>query len=227
MQLLADRTANTGQTDFWIPLGSFKMKTITTSINETIKNEKTGKGERKEIGKISFFVPTVEEVNDHLNVKAHLDLSKDGETYESTFTQFIADAIEAACKVKLLAKLEPKSVEFKSGQSLWTTIAELCESGGARGAHFTTLAAFKVAITEYVTGLKKSDAFKANVIGYCLTSKALAETTTGNKAVVERVLSGFLETLSEADADRFGKILTELGEAIAFSGASLEDEGEE
>ena len=207
------------------------MKTITTIIRETVKSAGDEKGKRKDIGKIAFLVPTLEEVRDHLATPEAFIMEKEGEkvldTYESNLSQFLADAIEAACKVKLFSKLEPKSITFKSGQSLWTTIAELVETSSTRGQHFAIAAAFKAAITAFVTGLKKSDGWKSNVLGYLLTAKALAETSTGNKQVVERVLSGFLETLSEADADRFGKILTELGEAIAFSGASLEDEGEE
>ncbi len=204
-----------------------QMKTITTTIRETIKGS-NGKGERKDIGKIAFLVPTLEEVKDHLNTEAAFTMEKEGEkvldTYESNFSQFLADAIEAACKVKLFSKLEPKSITFKSGQSLWTTIAELVETSSTRGQHFAIAAAFKAAITAFVTGLKKSDGWKSNVLGYLLTAKALAETSTGNKQVVQKVLDGFLATLSDEDVSKYEKILNELGEALAFSGTSLEDE---
>jgi hypothetical protein len=204
------------------------MKTITTTIRETIKNEKTGKGERKDLGKIAFLVPTLEEVRGHLNTELAFVHERDGEkvldSYESTFSQFIDDAIEAACKIKLFSKLEPKSITFKSGQSLWTTIAELVETSSTRGQHFAIAAAFKAAITASVTGLKKSDGWKSNVLGYLLTAKALAETSSGNKQVVQKVLDGFLATLSDDDVAKYDKILNELGEALAFSGTSLEDE---
>ena len=226
LSLLVDGSAGTGQTDFWI-FGRFKMKTITTTIRETIKGS-NGKGERKDIGKIAFLVPTLEEVKDHLNTETAFIMEKDGEkvldTYESNFSQFLADAIEAACKIKLFSKLEPKSIAFKNGQSLWTTIAELVETSSTRGQHFAIAAAFKVAITAFVTGLKKSDGWKSNVLGYLLTAKALAETSQGNKQVVQKVLDGFLTTLSDEDVSKYEKILNELGEALSFSGTSLEDE---
>ena len=203
------------------------MKAITTTIRETIKGS-NGKGERKDIGKIAFLVPTLEEVKDHLNTETAFIMEKEGEkvldTYESNLSQFLADAIEAACKVKLFAKLEPKSIAFKSGQSLWTTIAELVETSSTRGQHFAIASNFRAAITAFVTNLKKSDGWKSNVLGYLLTAKALAQTSQGNKQVVQKVLASFLETLGEEEVTRFDKLLTELGEALAFQGTSLEDE---
>ena len=204
------------------------MKAITTTIRETIKAEGEKQGKRKDIGKIAFLVPTLEEVKDHLNTEAAFIMEKEGEkvldTYESNFSQFLADAIEAACKIKLFSKLEPKSIAFKAGASLWSTIEELVETSSTRGQHFAIAAAFKAAITAFVTGLKKSDGWKSNVLGYLLTAKALAETSQGNKQVVQKVLDGFLATLSDEDVSKYDKILNELGEALAFSGTSLEDE---
>ena len=198
------------------------MKTVTTTISERVKVEGQEKGVNKEIGKVSFLVPTLEEVKDHLNKEGSLAVDEK-ENYTDDFTSFVADAIEAACKVKLVSRLEPKSINFKSGQSAWTTIAELVEAG-QRGQHFAIAAAFKTAISTFIAGLKKSDGFKAAVLGYCLTPKALAETTVSNKAIVEKVLAGFLETLDEDEVVKYDRILTELGTSIAFQGSSLEDE---
>ena len=224
--LLVDGSTDAGLADSRVSW-EIQMKTITTTIRETIKGS-NGKGERKDIGKIAFLVPTLNEVKDHLNTETAFVMEKEGEkvldTYESNFSQFLADAIEAACKVKLFSKLEPKSIAFKSGQSLWTTIAELVETSSTRGQHFAIAAAFKVAITAFVTGLKKSDGWKSNVLGYLLTAKALAETSQGNKQVVQKVLDGFLATLFDEDVIKYEKILNDLGEALAFSGTSLEDE---
>jgi hypothetical protein len=204
------------------------MKAATTTIRETIKGTNGKAGERKEIGQVSFLVPTLEEVRDHLNTESALAQEKDGEkvldSYESNFSQFIYDALESACKVKLFSKLEPKSIQFKAGQSLWSTIVELVDTHSTRGQHFAVLAAFKTAITAYIQSLKKSDGWKSNVIGYLTNAKALAQTTSGNKQVVQKVLASFLETLGEEEVTRFDKLLTELGEALAFQGTSLEDE---
>ena len=103
------------------------MKIVTTTISETVKTAGNAKGTRKEVGKISFLVPTLEEVKNHLNSENALVLTKDADgknvdSYDSDFSQFIADSIETACKSKLVSKLEPKSVTFKSGHSAWTTI---------------------------------------------------------------------------------------------------------
>jgi hypothetical protein len=226
LSLLVEGSADAGLADSRFPW-EIQMKAITTTIRETIKAS-NGKGERKDIGKIAFLVPTLEEVKDHLNTETAFIMEKDGEktldTYESNFSQFLADAIEAACKVKLFSKLEPKSIAFKAGASLWSTIEELVETSSTRGQHFAIAASFKAAITAFVTGLKKSDGWKSNVLGYLLTAKALAETSTGNKQVVQKVLDGFLATLSDEDVAKYEKILNELGEALAFSGTSLEDE---
>jgi hypothetical protein len=204
------------------------MKTITTTIRQTVKNEGDEKGKRKEIGKVSFLVPTLEEVRDHLNTEPAFVHEKDGEkvldSYESTFSQFIDDAIEAACRVKLAAKLQAKSVQLKPGQTLWTSIAELCAIPSTRGQHFVVQAAFKTSVTAFVAGLKKSDGWKANVLNYLLNADALAETTEGNKKVVQNILDAFLETLDDDDVTKYERILSDLGKAIVFKGNSLEDE---
>jgi hypothetical protein len=101
------------------------MKAITTTIRETIKGS-NGKGERKDIGKIAFLVPTLEEVKDHLNTETAFVMEKEGEkeldTYESNFSQFLADAIEAACKSSSLPSSNRKallsSLDNLSGQRL-------------------------------------------------------------------------------------------------------------
>jgi len=51
----------------------------------------------------------------------------------------------------------------------------------------------------------------------------LAETTPANKQVVQKVLDGFLETLEEEDVSKFDKLLTAIGQAIEYTGSSLED----
>lgn len=203
------------------------MKTVTTTISETIKTAGNAKGTRKEVGKISFLVPTLQEVKDHLNTENALVLDKDADgkeldNFASDFSQFIADSIEAACKSKLVSKLEPKSVTFKSGHSAWTTIEELLEQG-QRGQHFAIASAFKTAIGSFIAGLKKSDGFKAAVLSFCTNTQALAETTPANKAVVQKVLDGFLETLEEDDVAKYDKLLTSIGQAIEYTGSSLED----
>lgn len=202
------------------------MKTVTTTISETIKTAGNAKGTRKEVGKISFLVPTLQEVKDHLNTENALVLDKDADGKElgfaSDFSQFIADSIEAACKSKLVSKLEPKSVTFKSGHSAWSTIEELLEQG-QRGQHFAIASAFKTAIGGFIAGLKKSDGFKAAVLSFCTNTQALAETTPANKQVVQKVLDGFLETLEEEDVSKYDKLLTSIGQAIEYTGSSLED----
>ena len=203
------------------------MKIVTTTISETVKTAGNAKGTRKEVGKISFLVPTLEEVKDHLNSESALLMAKDAEgkeidSFDSDFSQFIADSIETACKSKLVSKLEPKSVTFKSGHSAWTTIEELLEQG-QRGQHFAIASQFKIAIGTFIAGLKKSDGFKAAVLSFCTNVQALAETTPANKSVVQKVLDGFLETLEEEDVSKFDKLLTSIGQAIEYTGSSLED----
>lgn len=200
------------------------MKTVTTTISETIKTAGNAKGTRKEVGKISFLIPTLEEVKDHLNTENALVLAdgKELDSFASDFSQFIADSIEAACKSKLVSKLEPKSVNFKSGHSAWNTIEELLEQG-QRGQHFAIASAFKTAIGSFIAGLKKSDGFKAAVLSFCTNTQALAETTPANKQVVQKVLDGFLETLEEEDVAKYDKLLTAIGQAIEYTGSSLED----
>ncbi len=203
------------------------MKTVTTTISERVKVNGSDKGVNKEVGKVSFLVPTLEEIKNHLNSENALVLAKDADgkeidSFDSDFSQFIADSIETACKSKLVSKLEPKSVTFKNGHSAWTTIEELLEQG-QRGQHFAIASQFKVAIGTFIAGLKKSDGFKAAVLSFCTNVQALAETTPANKQVVQKVLDGFLETLEEEDVSKFDKLLTAIGQAIEYTGSSLED----
>ena len=198
------------------------MKTITTTISERVKVNGSDKSINKEVGKISFLVPTLEEIKNHLNSENALTFDKNAGSFTSDFSQFIADSIETACKSKLVSKLEPKSITFKNGHSAWNTIEELLEQG-QRGQHFAIASQFKTAIGTFIAGLKKSDGFKAAVLSFCTNVQALAETTPANKQVVQKVLDGFLETLEEEDVSKFDKLLTSIGQAIEYTGSSLED----
>ena len=86
------------------------MKTVTTTISERVKVNGSDKGVNKEVGKVSFLVPTLEEIKNHLNSENALVLAKDADgkevdSFDSDFSQFIADSIETACKSKFANQL--------------------------------------------------------------------------------------------------------------------------
>lgn len=204
------------------------MKTMTHKVQKTVKAAGDEKGKRIEVGKINYLCPTLEEISQHLAKPESFIFEKDEAgkeiqgSYDDDFSSFIDNAVQDACIKKLTAKLVSQSVQLKPGATLWSDLKGLLAET-VRGKHFTVAAEYKAAMVAYVSGLSKSDKFKADVLNFILNPAVLSQTTPVNKGIIERIVSAFLETLTEEQVERFDRKLIEIGEAIAFVPGGLED----
>ncbi len=200
------------------------MEKITTVISETVKGA-DGKGERKEIGKVDFLVPTLDEFGITGEIK------RDEKTNELSYTDaklnWLYNACIAAARATLSGKLEPKSVKFKEGHSTWTDFAGMIATSGNRGAALELRRNFLAAFSAFVLKLGKSEKWSGAMIAFASKSQALANTTAGNKAVFSDKLNEFFDTLAEADKVRFQGIIGELAKVASGEEIDLEDDGEE
>lgn len=206
------------------------MEKITTKISETVKDTKTGKNVRKEIGNVEYLVPTLADFGITSATEIREEPEKELDYKEPAFS-WLFSAIISACRATLTSRLQPQSVEYKQGQSAWTTLEELItSSGGAKGAHFVIKREFTESFSAYIKSLGKSPAWTAAMQGLGVlptntkATPALAESTAGNKAVFLKHLTNYFEQLSAEDKIKFAAIFTDLCDLCETVTTSLEDE---
>jgi hypothetical protein len=186
------------------------------TVQERVKEAGQEKGKNVEVGRIKYHVPTLQA----FGIPAEgPEVDEDGDlTYKNKISQWVWEAIQSACKLQLVSYLQPKSVEWKEGCKLWTSVDELVAGSSAvsqKGATLKLRAEFKSAWAAYITGLKKAPSKTAAFIalGSDFPTKgkdcALSVSSAGNKAAVARHLTAFFDGLSEADQEKFGDIVAD------------------
>mgnify|MGYP000986724760 CR=1 FL=1 len=188
------------------------MKTIV----KTISRRGAEKGDKREvIGKISFVVPTVEEI---LPLSIETVTDEDGVvSYKNKVTQWVQEAIESAVAGELANRLQPQSTDWKPGYREWATFEEFLSQAleSNRGAGVAAAAERRrewVKLwTSFVVGLKKSAGWtKAmTLIGSDLPTKGGKKVELQNVSDEKsrnrfgEVLADFYSSLSDQDADKF------------------------
>ena len=200
------------------------FEAIETVISETVKG-KDGKGERKEIGKISFLVPTLAEFG------IEGETVRDEKTSELSYTDnklnWLYGAVVAAARAILTSKLEPKSISFKQGHSAWVDFDSMIATSGLRGQALAIRRDFIASFTSYIAKLGKSEKWSTAMVGFASKPQALASTTTGNKAVFSAKLDEYEKTLSDNDKVKFLNIMLELAKVASGAEIDLEDDMED
>lgn len=205
------------------------MEKITTSISKTVEG-KDGKKFREEIGKVEYLQPTLADFG-IAGTEVRDEKTNELEGYAEKALDWLYGAVCTATRSTLTTRLENQSIEFKAGQSAWTSLDELITSaGGAKGAHFITKREFKEAFNAFADSLGKSAGFTANLKALAIlpvgkaTTPALAAIDAGTKAIFLKRLNQFIGTLSDSDVTKFQGILTELAECCETISEGLTDE---
>ena len=192
---------------------------LETTISETI--EKGGKNERKEIGKVEYLVPMLDE----FGLTGETKTDDTGEvTYTDPKLNWLYGAVQSAVRSLLVSRLEPKSVRFREGYSAWTDFATMVATSGNRGAALVLRREFISSFTSFIAKLGKSEKWSNAMVGFASNAKALAGTTVGNKEVFQKNLNKFFDELAEADQEKFANIIAELVKVSSAEELSLEDE---
>ena len=190
-----------------------------TTISETI--EKGGKNERKEIGKIEYLVPMLDE----FGLTAETKTDDAGEvTYTDQKQEWLWNAVKAAVRSLLVSRLEPKSTKFREGYSAWTDFQSMVATTGNRGAALVLRREFIAAFTGFIAKLGKSEKWSNAMVAFASNAKALAGTTGTNKEVFQKNLNKFFDELAEEDQEKFANIIAELAKVSSAEELSLEDE---
>ena len=192
---------------------------LETTISETI--EKGGKNERKEIGKIEYLVPMLDE----FGLTGETKTDEDGEvTYTDQKQEWLWNAVKAAVRSLLVSRLEPRSVKFREGYSAWTDFNSMVATSGNRGAALVLRREFITAFTGFIAKLGKSEKWSNAMVAFASNAKALAGTTGTNKEVFQKNLNKFFDGLAEEDQEKFAGIIAELAKVSSAEELSLDDE---
>ena len=195
------------------------FKKFETVISETVKNG--DKNERKEIGKVEYLVPMLDE----FGISGETKTDSDNEvSYTDQKLDWLWSAVQAATRSLLVSRLEPKSVKFREGYSAWSDFQTMVATSGNRGAGLVLRREFISSFTSFIAKLGKSEKWSNAMIGFASNAKALAGTTVGNKEVFAKNLNKFFDQLADADQEKFSNIIAELAKVSSAEELSLEDE---
>ena len=195
------------------------FKKFETVISETVKNG--DKNERKEIGKVEYLVPMLDE----FGISGETKTDSDNEvSYTDQKLDWLWSAVQAATRSLLVSRLEPKSVKFREGYSAWSDFQTMVATSGNRGAALVLRREFISSFTSFIAKLGKSEKWSNAMVAFASNAKALAGTTVGNKEVFQKNLNKFFDGLAEADQEKFANIIAELAKVSSAEELSLEDE---
>ena len=195
------------------------FKKFETVISETVKNG--DKNERKEIGKVEYLVPMLDE----FGISGETKTDSDNEvSYTDQKLDWLWSAVQAATRSLLVSRLEPKSVKFREGYSAWSDFATMVATSGNRGAGLALRREFISSFTSFIAKLGKSEKWSNAMVAFASNAKALAGTTASNKEVFAKNLNKFFDGLAEADQEKFANIIAELAKVSSAEELSLEDE---
>ena len=190
-----------------------------TTISETVKNGT--KNERKEIGKVEYLVPMLDE----FGLTGETKTDENGEvTYTDPKQEWLWGAVKSAVRSLLVSRLEPQSIKFREGYSAWTDFNSMVATSGNRGAALVLRREFITAFTSFIAKLGKSEKWSNAMVAFASNAKALAGTTGTNKEVFQKNLNKFFDGLTEADQEKFANIIAELAKVSSAEELSLEDE---
>ena len=195
------------------------FKKFETVISETVKNG--DKNERKEIGKVEYLVPMLDE----FGISGETKTDSDNEvSYTDQKLDWLWSAVQAATRSLLVSRLEPKSVKFREGYSAWSDFQTMVATSGNRGAGLVLRREFIASFTSFIAKLGKSEKWSNAMVGFASNAKALAGTTVGNKEVFQKNLNKFFDQLTEDEQEKFAGIIAELAKVSSAEELSLEDE---
>ena len=195
------------------------FKKFETVISETVKNG--DKNERKEIGKVEYLVPMLDE----FGISGETKTDSDNEvSYTDQKLDWLWSAVQAATRSLLVSRLEPKSVKFREGYSAWSDFQTMVATSGNRGAGLVLRREFISSFTSFIAKLGKSEKWSNAMVAFASNAKALAGTTASNKEVFAKNLNKFFDGLAEEDQEKFANIIAELAKVSSAEELSLEDE---
>lgn len=167
--------------------------------------------QRKEIGKVDIFVPTLTEI-----AKAIVDAKETGKDetdgmpiYDTQEANWVADAIYNAVKMAARNKLENKSIALKDGLKIAETFEELTEPGqrGSNGEGLAILREAKAAFSDWVATLGKSEATQTFIVTMFSNRQALATQKTDVKTKMAKYVEDFALALNDEQMERFSRPL--------------------
>lgn len=189
-------------------------------ISSTMEVNKKGKnGKYEPIGKVEYFIPTLEACG----IQAEVEGIEDGlPTYKDDKMQWLFNAAVAAIKAKARNALIPQSIDIKPGQSIAADWDMLLAEGVRGGDALATARDLKQAFAAFVATLDKSAKVKETLVVMFGNKKSLATQSANNKSKFSEYLQSFAEVCEEGLLERGQKYVQDLLDACEEEEVELE-----
>lgn len=185
------------------------------------KEDKAGKGEYVEVGKVTIFYPMLSD----FGIEAALAKDDKGEDkkdeegfpiYADDKAQYLFDCCLANAKAQARNKLISGTATVKDGQAIAETLEQLMASGaGNRGEALAIIREMLAALKAWLPTTGKSQTVQDIVMTLASKSDALAISTPQRKANFLELLTAFVAQLKPEQAVRFARPLGKLEEAAS------------
>lgn len=135
--------------------------------------------------------------------------------YADEKAQYLFDALFASVKANARNKLVSGSVALKDGLKIAETVEELLAVGERNGMALQNLRDLLAKFKAWLPATGKNSATQQALYDLVSNRKALALASDIVKGKVSNYLADFAESLTDADAELYGRILTALDDACS------------
>lgn len=195
-------------------------------INETVKDEETGKGKYKEIARLALPVPILAD----FGIDAAPAIGEDGKPELDddgcpVYAHDVMDWLQSAIIQQVKAQSRNKVVDgkLKEGQSFAGTFAELVAVSERSGEALKARHAARASLAAYLKSQNRKDVVVKLISGLFTDTDSI---TTAKDEFVDALnahLQKWVPTLSEDDKLRFSRTIERAVEAINGRKVALED----
>lgn len=204
--------------------GTFASK-LQFTINETVKNEQTGKNEYKELAKVDMPFPTLAD----FGIDAEIAKDESGNAkYEDGVPCYSVEAydwLQFAIVQQLKAQNRNKFVkgELKEGMKLPENFAELVAVGERSGEALKARHEARASLAAYLKSKGKSEAVAKLLSDLFTDANSIVTCQDKFATALAAHIQAWVPTLSETDKERYSKTIEKAVQAINNRDAALGD----
>ena len=199
------------------------MMEVESTVSNTEK-QADGKGKRVAIGKVKMFYATAQAIAEAFAKIAVKEVGEDGfPIYESEVQNVIVDAVNAKIDQRNKSVLVPETIQIMAGKSFITCLEDLVSDGTGKGEGAKRRHEAIAGLCAYVKAQGRTDDVVQRIWAPIFSNpKSLLTATDKYKTAALQYVSGFMSSLTDEQAIRYGSTLAAIEENAS---AASEDDG--
>ena len=196
------------------------MIVVESTVSNTEK-QADGKGKRVAIGKVKMFYATAQAIADAFAKIEVKEVGEDGfPIYVSDVQNVIVDAVNAKIDQRNKSVLVPETVELMAGKQFITCLEDLVSDGTGKGEGAKRRHEAIAGLCAYVKMQGRSDDVVQRIWAPIFSNpKSLLTATDKYKQAALQYVSGFMASLTDEQAIRYGSTLAAIEENASAESA--------